>query len=146
MIAVHLMKTVSFATVASPGDLAMRGRLQVPQDLHRHDCVCFRFDSGLIYRWRLERHGIVEIIDVKEALTLPDQILMVDTAIDGIGVAFVPDFLVIDALKTGTLECVFDDWCPAFPGVCSTTLGTGTFRRAYAHSSMQSNIDSSPLR
>ncbi|MFZ4873719.1 LysR family transcriptional regulator [Janthinobacterium sp. Mn2066] len=118
MIAVHLTETASFAAVASPGYLATRGRPQVPQDLHRHDCVCFRFDSGLIYRWEFERHGIVETIDVKGPLTLTDQILMVDAAIDGIGIAFVPDFLVSDALETGALERVLEDWCPAFPGVC----------------------------
>lgn len=118
MIAVHLTETASFAAVASPGYLAIRGRPQVPQDLHRHDCVCFRFDNGLIYRWEFERHGIVETIDVKGPLTLTDQILMVDAAIDGIGIAFVPDFLVTDALKTGALERVLEDWCPTFPGVC----------------------------
>ena len=118
MIAVHLTETASFAAVASPGYLAARGRPQVPQDLFRHDCICFRFDSGLIYRWEFERHGIVETIDVKGPLTLTDQILMVDAAIDGIGIAFVPDFLVVDSIKNGALERVLEDWCPAFPGVC----------------------------
>jgi len=118
MIAVHLTETASFAAVASPAYLAARGWPQAPQDLYRHDCICFRFDSGLIYRWEFERHGIVETIDVKGPLTLTDQILMVDAAIDGIGIAFVPDFLVIDSLQSGILERVLIDWCPAFPGVC----------------------------
>lgn len=118
MIAVHLTETASFAAVASPGYLAARGRPQVPQDLFRHDCICFRFESGLIYRWEFERHGIVETIDVKGPLTLTDQILMVDAAIDGIGIAFVPDFLVVDSIKNAALERVLEDWCPAFPGVC----------------------------
>lgn len=118
MIAVHLTETVSFVVVASPEYIAARGRPQVPQDLYRHDCICFRFESGLIYRWEFERHGIVEMIDVKGPLTLTDQILMVDAAIDGIGIAFVPDFLVADSLKHGALERVLSDWCPAFPGIC----------------------------
>ncbi|MFJ2990156.1 LysR family transcriptional regulator [Collimonas sp. NPDC087041] len=118
MVAVHLTETVSFAAVASPGYLAAHGRPQVPQDLYRHDCICFRFESGLIYRWEFERHGIVETIDVKGPLTLTDQILMVDAAIDGIGIAFVPDFLVADSLQNGALERVLVDWCPAFAGVC----------------------------
>lgn len=118
MVAVHLTKTASFAAVASPAYLAAHGYPQVPQDLFQHDCICFRFESGLIYRWEFERHGIVEAIDVKGPLTLTDQILMVDAAIDGVGIAFVPDFLVIDPIKDGVLKRVLEDWCPTFPGVC----------------------------
>jgi DNA-binding transcriptional LysR family regulator len=118
MIAVHLTETVSFAAVASPDYFAARGRPQVPQDLYQHDCICFRFDSGLIYHWEFEHRGIIETINVKGPLTLTDQVLMVDAAIDGIGIAYVPDFLVADSLKSGVLERVLDDWCPVFPGVC----------------------------
>lgn len=118
MIAVRLVETVRFAAVASPEYLATRGRPVVPQDLYRHDCIRFRFESGAIYRWEFERRGIAETINVGGPLTLTDQLLMVDAAIDGIGIAFVPDFLVIAPLRESRLERVLDDWCPSFPGVC----------------------------
>lgn len=118
MIAVRLVDTVRFAAVASPAYLASRGRPVVPQDLHRHDCIRFRFDSGAIYRWEFQRRDMAETIDVNGPLTLTDQLLMVDAAIDGIGIAFVPDFLVVDPLTDGRLERVLADWCPSFPGVC----------------------------
>jgi DNA-binding transcriptional LysR family regulator len=118
MIAIRLIDTVQFAAVASPNYLAARGRPTVPQDLYRHDCIRFRFESGAIYRWEFERHGIAETINVAGPLTLTDQVLMVDAAIDGIGIAFVPDYLVTDALSHGRLKRVLDEWCPPFPGVC----------------------------
>ncbi|MDZ5453078.1 LysR family transcriptional regulator [Labrys sp. ZIDIC5] len=118
MIAVRLTETARFAAVASPGYFATHGRPAVPQDLHRHACIRFRFDSGAIYRWEFERHGMTETINVTGPLTLTDQPLMVEAAILGIGIAFVPDHLVIDALADGRLERVLDDWCPAFPGLC----------------------------
>lgn len=118
MIAVRLTETARFAAVASPGYFATHGRPAVPQDLHRHACIRFRFDSGAIYRWEFERHGMTETINVTGPLTLTDQPLMVEAAILGIGIAFVPDHLVIDALADGHLERVLDDWCPAFPGLC----------------------------
>ena len=118
MIAVCLTETARFAAVASPGYFAAHGRPTVPQDLHRHACIRFRFDSGAIYRWEFERHGTTETINVSGPLTLTDQPLMVEAAILGIGIAFVPDHLVIDALADGRLERVLDDWCPAFPGLC----------------------------
>ncbi|TSJ61668.1 LysR family transcriptional regulator [Starkeya sp. 3C] len=118
MIAVRIIDTVRFAAVASPSYLKTHGRLTVPQDLYRHDCIRFRFESGAIYRWEFERHGIAETINVTGPLTLTDQVLMVEAAIDSIGIAFVPDFLVAEALREHQLERVLDEWCPAFPGVC----------------------------
>ncbi|GLK56898.1 DNA-binding transcriptional LysR family regulator [Methylopila capsulata] len=118
MIAVRLVDTVRFAAVASPDYLAARGRPTVPQDLYQHDCIRFRFESGAIYRWEFERHGIAETINVDGPLTLTDQILMAEAAIDGIGIAFVPDFLVMDAIDDRRLERVLGEWCPSFPGVC----------------------------
>lgn len=118
MIAVRLIETVRFAAVASPGYLAARGRPNVPHDLYQHDCIRFRFESGVIYRWEFERHGIAETINATGPLTLTDQTLMVEAAIDGIGIAFVPDFLAIDAICDHRLERVLEEWCPPFPGVC----------------------------
>ncbi|MGR4897370.1 LysR substrate-binding domain-containing protein [Stenotrophomonas sp. LARHCG68] len=118
MVAVRVVETVRFAAVASPRYFAEHGRPQVPQDLHRHACIRFRFESGALYRWEFERHGIAEPINVTGPLTLTDQILMVEAAIDGVGIAFVPDYLVIDAEREGKLERVLEDWCPRFPGVC----------------------------
>ncbi|MEW9309144.1 LysR substrate-binding domain-containing protein [Labrys neptuniae] len=118
MIAVRLTETARFAAVASPGYFAAHGRPAVPQDLHRHACIRFRFDSGAIYRWEFERHGMTETINVTGPLTLTDQPLMVEAAIQGIGIAFVPDHLVVGALADGRLERILDDWCPAFPGLC----------------------------
>jgi DNA-binding transcriptional LysR family regulator len=118
MVSVRFGDPVRFAAVASPHYFAARGRPVVPQDLHDHDCIRFRFDSGALYRWEFERHGTAETISVNGPLTLTDQPLMVDAAIDGIGIAFVPDHLATDALRDGRLERVLEPWCPAYPGLC----------------------------
>ncbi|MFC4763541.1 LysR family transcriptional regulator [Dyella koreensis] len=118
MIAVPLHGSVRFAAVASPDYFGRRGRPIAPQDLYKHDCIRFRFESGALYRWEFERRGHTERIDVSGPLTLTDQPLMVDAAMDGIGIAFVPDHLAAEALHDGRLERVLDDWCPSFPGLC----------------------------
>jgi DNA-binding transcriptional LysR family regulator len=43
---------------------------------------------------------------------------MVEAAMDGVGIAFVPDHLVQHALKDGRLIRLLEDWCPPFPGLC----------------------------
>ncbi|MFV0678534.1 LysR family transcriptional regulator [Variovorax sp. tm] len=118
MVSVRVGGPVRFAAVASPDYFAARGRPKAPQDLRGHDCIRFRFDSGTIYRWEFERHGVAEAINVNGPLTLTDQPLMVDAAIDGIGIAFVPDHLAASALREGKLERVLEAWCPAYPGLC----------------------------
>ncbi|UXS31397.1 LysR family transcriptional regulator [Agrobacterium tumefaciens] len=118
MVAIPVMKEVRFAAVASPGYFEQRGYPVAPQDLYSHDCIRFRFESGAIYRWEFERLGVVERINVSGPLTLSDQPLMVEAAIDGIGIAFVPDHLATDALEDGRLKRVLEEWCPVYPGLC----------------------------
>lgn len=118
MVAVPIMGEVRFAAVATPDYFEQRGSPMVPQDLYDHDCIRFRFESGAIYRWEFERQGVVERINPSGRLTLTDQPLMVEAAIDGIGIAFVPDHLASNALKDGRLKRVLEDWCPAYPGLC----------------------------
>nr|WP_326011511.1 LysR family transcriptional regulator [Raoultella terrigena] len=118
MVAVSLMGPIRFAAIASPDYFKRRGRPAVPQDLYRHDCIRFRFDSGAIYRWEFARKGLIEKINVTGPLTLSDQPMMVEAALDGIGIAFVPDHLAMDALRDGRLERVLEEWCPAYPGLC----------------------------
>ncbi|WP_259740997.1 LysR substrate-binding domain-containing protein, partial [Pseudomonas poae] len=57
-------------------------------------------------------------INVNGPLTLTDQPFMVEAAMDGVGIAFVPEHLALDALADGRLERVLDDWCPSMPGLC----------------------------
>lgn len=118
MIAMRVSPPVRFAVIAAPGYFADRGRPATPQDLLHHNCIRFRFDSGTIYRWEFERDGVSESIGVTGSLTLTDQPLMVDAAIDGIGIAFVPEHLALEALHDGRLARALDAWCPAYPGLC----------------------------
>ncbi|WP_081307373.1 LysR family transcriptional regulator [Agrobacterium tumefaciens] len=118
MVAIPVMGDVRFAAIASPEYFERREYPIVPQDLHSHDCIRFRFDSGAIYRWEFERQGVVERINVSGPLTLSEQPMMVEAAIDGIGIAFVPDHLAKDALEDGRLKRVLEDWCPTMPGLC----------------------------
>jgi DNA-binding transcriptional LysR family regulator len=37
-------------------------------------------------------------------------------ALDGAGLAYVPDDLVGEHVSTGRLQRVLEDWCPVFPG------------------------------
>jgi DNA-binding transcriptional LysR family regulator len=56
-------------------------------------------------------------VDVPGRLTLDNDILMVEAAVEALGLAFVSDFWVTQHLAAGTLQAVLEDWTPPFPGL-----------------------------
>lgn len=87
-----------------------------PHDLKGMPCIRYRFTSGALYRWEFERGGIEVEIDVAGPLTLNDQDLMVDAALEGTGLAFVFEGQVEELIAKRKLVRVLADWCPAYLG------------------------------
>ncbi|AIO68524.1 LysR family transcriptional regulator [Burkholderia oklahomensis] len=118
MIAIRFGPDMRFAAVASPAYLAHHAPPQAPHDLMRHRCIRFRFESGTLYRWDLEHRGKTASIDVDGPLTLGNLNLMVDAALEGIGIAWVPEHLAAEHLALGRLVHLLPEWSPSFPGLC----------------------------
>ncbi|AXV84453.1 LysR family transcriptional regulator [Ralstonia solanacearum] len=118
MIAVEFGPAFRFAAVASPDYLSRHKPPKTPQDLRQHRCIRFRFLSGALYRWELERRGSSASIDVDGPMTLGNTNLMVDAALAGIGIAWVPEYHVVEHLAAGRLVHLLPDWSPSLPGLC----------------------------
>ncbi len=118
MIAVRLGGDMRFVAVASPAYLAANPMPVHPDDLRQHRCIRQRLPSGKLYRWEFARHGQEIAIDVRGALTLDHSGLMVEAAIAGLGVAFVPEDVARAGLESKKLAIVLEDWAPAIPGLC----------------------------
>ena len=117
MVAVRFGGPVRFLAVASPSYLARAGVPAAPDDLHAHDCIRHRMPGGRLYRWEFERHGQAVAIDVPGSLTLDRLDLMAEAAIDGRGIAFIPDRAAAVGFAEQRLVAVLEDWCPAIPGL-----------------------------
>jgi len=118
MIAVRLGGDMRFVAVASHTYLAASSTPVHPDDLRHHRCIRQRLPSGKLYRWEFARHGQEIAIDVQGALTLDHSGLMVEAAIDGLGIAFVPEHVARAGLASKKLAIVLEDWSPAIPGLC----------------------------
>ena len=118
MVAVRFGPDMRFAAVASPDYLACHEPPKAPHDLAQHRCIRFRFDSGALYRWDLEYRGKSASVDVQGPMTLGNLNLMVEAALAGIGVAWVPEYLVADHVMAGRLVHLLPEWSPSFPGLC----------------------------
>lgn len=117
MVAVRFGPDIRFAAVASPEYLSQHPRPTTPQDLLQHRCIRFRFASGALYRWELGHHGRNASIDVGGPMTLGNTTLMVDAALAGIGIAWVPDYHVHDHIAAGRLVHLLPEWSPTLPGL-----------------------------
>jgi DNA-binding transcriptional LysR family regulator len=117
MIAVRIGGDARFLAVASPAYLAGHGAPLTPDDLRHHACIRQRLPSGKRYRWEFSRRGEELSIDAPGALTLDDSDLMVQAAVDGLGIAYVPETFARKRLKSGALVVVLEDWCPPIPGL-----------------------------
>ncbi|WP_117196050.1 LysR family transcriptional regulator [Rhizobium terrae] len=117
MIAVKFGGDVRFIAVAAPSYLNGKAALQTPDDLYAHCCIRQRLPSGKRYRWEFSKRGAEIAVDVPGNLTLDDSDLLVQAAVDGRGIAYVPEYFARPLLKSGQLVTVLDDWCPPTPGL-----------------------------
>ncbi|MGH7020477.1 MAG: LysR family transcriptional regulator [Brevundimonas sp.] len=117
MVAVRIGPDWRLVAVASPDYLAAHGRPQHPQDLVRHRCINTRQESaGGLYAWEFEKDGKELRVRVDGQLTFNNSYAMIDAAVSGFGIAYVPDSMVEAPLASGALELLLDDWSPPFDG------------------------------
>ncbi|CAB3744482.1 HTH-type transcriptional regulator PgrR [Paraburkholderia rhynchosiae] len=118
MIAVQFQPAMTFAAIASPAYLERHGLPKEPHELADHRCICFRFGSGALLEWELIRRGRSAHVGVDGALTLDDLNLVVQAALAGIGIAWMPVNHVSEHIAAGRLVRLLAEWSPSFPGLC----------------------------
>ena len=117
MIAVRIGPDVRFAVVGSPKYFAEHPKPKHPHDLIGHKCINLKlptFDN--LYAWEFEKRGREVKVRVDGPLILNTATLRIEAAIDGLGLAFLPEDSATDHVVSGRLVRVLDDWCPAFAG------------------------------
>ena len=117
MIAVRIGPELRMAAVAAPAYFARRAPPRTPQDLAGHDCINLRLRTlGGLYAWEFEKGGRELRVRVEGQLVFNDVDLILAAALDGFGIAYLPDDHVAEAVAEGRLVRVLEDWCPPFPG------------------------------
>jgi DNA-binding transcriptional LysR family regulator len=116
MIAVPLGLPQRYAVVASPQYVAQHGRPKHPKDLLHHVAIRTRFGSGAMPDWEFEKAGRIVKVAPPGKLIATYPGLARRAALDGVG--FWPTFegYVREAVASGELVSVLEDWCAPFPG------------------------------
>lgn len=98
-----------FVLCASPAYLARRGVPKTVAALEQHDCIHYRFvTSGKPMPWSLATESPGTPLRLRSALTCNNMEAVLQAAIDGHGVAYMPDFLVRKALEERSLSTVLE--------------------------------------
>src|SRR5437016_1424150 len=117
MIAVRIGPDMRSAVVGAPSYFAKRPIPKKPQELTEHNCINLRLPTrGGLYAWEFEKGGREINVRVDGQLIFNGTPQMLDTALDGLGLAYVPEDLVQKHLAEGRLKRVLEDWCPSYPG------------------------------
>lgn len=117
MIAVPIGPKMRMAVMASPEYFSHHPAPQTPRDLTQHICINERMvRSGKIYAWEFEQASSKFRVRVQGQLTFNTSEHVVDAALSGLGIAFLPEEEFGTHMLEGKLIRVLEEWCPPFPG------------------------------
>jgi DNA-binding transcriptional LysR family regulator len=117
MIAVRIAPDIPMAIVGSPRYFRRHPPPSEPQHLVEHRCINLRLPtSGTLNKWRLLQNGREVRVSVDGPLIFNTIDLILDTAIDGLGLAYLPLDQVSQHLKGGRLVQALGEWTPPLPG------------------------------
>ncbi|MFC6121033.1 LysR family transcriptional regulator [Citrobacter bitternis] len=110
MVAVPVGPPQRFVCVAAPSYLKLRDAPKTPDELLDHACVCRRFPSGRHYHWEFLVSGKSLTVAVAGPLVFDDDMLMIQAARDGAGIAYVYEAMVREEVAAGRLVSLLDSF------------------------------------
>ena len=117
MIAVRIGPDMRMAVVGAPSYFAKRSPPKKPPDLTDHNCINLRLPTyGGLYAWELEKGGRELKVRVDGQLVFNNPTQILNAALAGFGLAYVPQDSAQPHLDRGRLTRVLEDWCPPYSG------------------------------
>jgi DNA-binding transcriptional LysR family regulator len=117
MIALPVGPQLRMAVVGSPAYFQRHPRPKSPHELTGHNCITIRLPThGGIFAWEFEKKGKELKVRVEGQLVFNNIAMRLQAALEGLGLAYMPEDLVHAHIEAGTLVRVLADWCPPFPG------------------------------
>jgi DNA-binding transcriptional LysR family regulator len=117
MIAVRIGPDMRMAVVGAPSYFKTRPEPKRPQDLIAHNCINLRLPTyGNVYAWEFEKGSRELRVRVEGQLTFNGTAQLMNAALAGCGLAYVPEGLVQFHIAKARLKRVLADWCPPYSG------------------------------
>jgi DNA-binding transcriptional LysR family regulator len=117
MVSVRVGPDVRFAVVGTKTYFARHAAPKTPQELVAHSCINLRLPThGGLWPWEFERNGRELKVRVDGQLIFNNIFQVRDAALDGYGLAYLPEDLVQPYLSKGQLVWVLEEWSPPWVG------------------------------
>jgi DNA-binding transcriptional LysR family regulator len=117
MIAVRIGPDMRMAVVGAPTYLKTRPEPKEPQQLIGHNCINLRLPRhGNVYAWEFEKGSRELRARVEGQFTFNGTAQLLNAALAGCGLAYVPEDMAQPHLAKGRLKRVLADWCPPYSG------------------------------
>ncbi|WP_419816552.1 LysR family transcriptional regulator [Glacieibacterium sp.] len=117
MIAVRIGPNMRMAVVGSPTYFERYALPKTPADLTAHNCINLRLPTyGGLYVWEFEKAGREVNVRVDGQLVFNNAGQRLLSALQGLGLAYIPEDQALDHIAAGRLIRVLDDWCEPFSG------------------------------
>jgi DNA-binding transcriptional LysR family regulator len=94
---------------ASPGYLERHGTPQTPDDLRHHNCLIYSY-ARTAHTWTFLRDGKPYDVPVKGTLDANSGEMSRIAAIAGLGIAPLPNFMICNELRSGSLVPILTDY------------------------------------
>ena len=117
MIAVRLTPPFRFIIVGSPAYLARSSQPESLEDLRQHACLRLRRSNGALAPWSFNDNGRTIEIAVSGPLIASDFPIMLGAALEGTGLAQVPEPIATAGVKAGKLVAVLEPFAPTTSGM-----------------------------
>ncbi|MEX3772952.1 LysR family transcriptional regulator [Pseudomonas sp. MYb118] len=117
MIAMRIGPDMRMAVVGSPDYFSRYPQPVIPNDLTAHNCITLRMPThGGLYVWEFEKNGQELNVRVEGQLVFNNIAMRLEAALQGLGLAYMPEDLVQEHVAQGRLIRVLEDWCEPFSG------------------------------
>jgi DNA-binding transcriptional LysR family regulator len=117
MIAVRIGPDMRMVVVGAPSYFATHAAPQTPRELVDHNCINLRLPThGGLYAWEFEKGKRQLRVHVEGQLVFNATAQMLNAALAGFGLAYVPEDLARPHVAKRRLKLVLEDWCPPFSG------------------------------
>jgi DNA-binding transcriptional LysR family regulator len=105
------------AVVGAPSYFRTHPEPKKPQDLLAHNCINLRLPAhGNLYAWEFEKGSRELRVRVEGQLTFNGTAQLLNAALAGCGLAYVPEGMTEAHVAKGRLNRVLADWCPPYTG------------------------------
>jgi DNA-binding transcriptional LysR family regulator len=117
MIAVPIGPDIRMAVVGAPSYFTSRERPERPQDLIGYSCINLRLPThGSFFSWTFRKGEREHRVKVDGQLVFNSIAAVLDAALGGFGLAYLPQTMVRSHVEAGRLVEILADWRQTFEG------------------------------